>query len=174
MKKLILFFRELAQDLEAPLTTLTVHHLAAELALNSALSGQTERLMVLFKIAQNRYECIFFLNGKYYQSHFKRLDTSGSPADAQTEVINRIKEEIGYIENLLLTTHQEEILVDRILIYGPGLNDIILSLIQKNMSVPVDRFSLLQNIAITNGLRTKITDEAASAYVECIGVSLDY
>ena len=172
-KKLIRFFRELAVDLQVPLTTLTVHHLAAELALNSALSDQTEQLVVLFKLASNRYECIIFLNGKYYQSHFKRLDTSGAPADVQTRLINLIKEEIGNIENLLLTTDQDEILADRILLYGPDLDDALLSLIQKNMSIPVDRFNPLQNIALANGLQSEMTDETAAAYVECVGVSLD-
>jgi len=172
-KKLIRFFREIADALEIPLRNLTVHHLSAELALNSALADQAEKLMILFKIAHSRYESSFFLNGRYYKSHYERLPARNSSSEYETNLIQMVKQEAAYIENQFLTGDQEQILVDRILIYGPGLNESFLSMIQKNMSIPVDRFNPLQNIVISESLQSVLTDEIASEYVECVGVSLD-
>ncbi len=172
-KKLVRFFREIARNLEVPLNILTVHHLSTELALHSALSDQAERLMIMFKIASSRIETSFFLNGRYYNSHYERIPPANSLPEFQTNLVNKIKEEIGYIENLSILPDQQEILVDRLLLYGPGLDDSLLSLIQKNMSIPVDRFNPLQNIVVSENLQPILTEEVASKYVECIGVSLN-
>lgn len=172
-KELVGFFREIARDLDIPLINLTVHHLAAELALNSALSGQKEHLMILFKVAPSRLETAFFLDGRLYKSHLERIHPLPATDDYQVNVINMIKQQIAYIENLFQATRQTQISVDRLLIYGPGLEEKLLSVIQKNMSIPVDRFNPLQNIEISVNLQSVINEETASKYVECVGVSLD-
>jgi Tfp pilus assembly PilM family ATPase len=172
-KKLVGFFREIARDLEIPLRNLTVHHLAAEIALNAALPGQKERLIILFKIAPSRLETVFFLDSRLYKSHLERIHPLPGAEEYQLNLINMIKQQIAYIENLFQATRQTQIPVDRLLIYGPRLENNLLSLIQKNMSIPVHRFNPLQNIEISANLQPVINEETASKYVECIGVSLD-
>ncbi len=172
-KKIINFFRNIAADLDLPLRNLTVHHLAAEIVLNSALSEQMENLMILFKIASNRLESSFFLNGTYYKSHCEHLQRANSSDDFHSDLVNKIKQEIGYIENLFGTDGPEQIPVDRLLLYGPVLNESLLAMIQKNMSIPVDRFNPLLNITVSDHLLPNLTEESASQYVECIGAALD-
>jgi len=172
-KKILHFFRNIAEDLEIPLRNLTVHHLAAELALNSALSEQIEKLMILCKIAPNRLESSFFFNGTYYKSHYEHVQPANSSADFHSDLVNKIKQEIGYIENLLAADGSEQMPVDRLLLYGPVLDDALLTMIQKNMSIPVDRFNPLQNITVSDHLLPTLTEENASQYVECIGAAMD-
>ena len=173
-RDLVRFFREIARDLEIPLKSLTVHHLAAEFALNSAFAEKPEKLLLLLKITPSRVESCFFLDGRYYNSHFSRLPAGNTAQEFESNLINQLKQEIGYIENLLMSGDQKlQLPVNRILAYGPALDASLLSTIQKNMSIPVERFNPLNNIAVADALKQSVTAETASHYVECVGVSLD-
>jgi hypothetical protein len=65
-------------------------------------------------------------------------------------------------------------MVDRILLYGDRVDDTLVGRIQKNMSVPVDRFNAIQNLNLSDSLKNLIESENEQMkYVECIGIALD-
>jgi len=169
-KKIIAFFRQIVQLLDAHLVTLGVHQLAAELLVKNALENQIENLIILVKIAANHTESTFLWNGTYFTSHYDFM----SHDTGLSAYIELIKSKISYIESLFEHYKQPNILVDRILFYGDNIEDSFLEKIQKNMSIPVDRINTMQNLTVSETLQnTQIADEGNSQFVECIGIALD-
>ena len=85
-----------------------------------------------------------------------------------------LKSKISFIENLFSQYEVKDAMVDRILLYGDFVEDSVLQKIQKNMSVPVDRTNVFENINLSQNLKNvPIPDEDKSKYLECIGVTLD-
>jgi len=169
-RRVLKFFRTLAGGLSVELANIIIHQLAAELLVQNALDEQLEKLVVLQKISGKRIESTFLWNGTYYSSHYDMLQNN-------TEISNLIellKDKIGYIENLFEQYGEKNILVDRILLYGDELKDDLIQKIQKNMSIPVDRLNIMQNLTLSQELQNSLpTDQELSSYVECIGVTLD-
>jgi hypothetical protein len=169
-KRVLNFFRDLAGELSVELSNIIIHQLAAELLVQNALDKQLEKLVILQKISDKRVESTFLWNGTYYSSHYDQLQP-----DAETPLfIDLLKSKIGYIENLFEQYGEENIMVDRILLYGDDLKDEMIQKIQKNMSIPVDRINVIQNLSLSQNMQNSpLSEQDCSSYVECIGVTLD-
>ena len=169
-KKIVSFIKQLATGLDAELVTLSIHHLAAELILQNVLAGQPEKLVMLQKLAHNRAETSFYLNGTYFSSYYEQIPQSNEISAH----IDRLKSKTSFIENLFGQYGEDKTLVDRILLYGDRVDDTLVGRIQKNMSVPVDRFNAMQNLNLSDSLKNLIdSDNEQMKYVECIGIALD-
>jgi Tfp pilus assembly PilM family ATPase len=168
--KVLTFFKTLTSALSARLVNLSVHQLASEILIQNSLEGQPEKLLLLQKISNNHVETTFLWKGTYFTSHFDKINfLTDTPL-----YIDLIKSKISYIENLFEQYEEKDTMVDRILLYGDYLDDSTLEKIQKNMSVPVDRTNVFDNVNFSQNLKnTPIPDEDKCKYVECLGITLD-
>ena len=169
-KKVASFVKKLAAGLSAELISLSIHQLAAEFLLKSMLGGEQEKLIILQKIAADRVETGFYLNGNYFSSHYTPL----TYANEITVYIDLLKSKSQYIENLLAQYGEDDIHADRIMVYGDPVNDDFIKRLQKNMSIPVDRLQTLQNLSLSATMKNApLSDNDQMKYAECIGIALD-
>lgn len=168
--KVLTFFKTLTSALSARLVNLSVHQLASEILIQNSHESQTENLLLLQKISNNQVETTFLWQGIYFTSHYDKINFhTDTPL-----YIDLLKSKISYIENLFEQYEEKDTMVDRILLYGDYLDDSSLEKIQKNMSVPVDRTNVFENIDLSENLKnTPIPDEDKCKYMECIGITLD-
>jgi hypothetical protein len=169
-KRVIRFFRDLANGLAVELTNISMNQLAAELLVQNALNDKLAKFVILQKITGKRVESTFLWHGSYYASHYDMLDSS-SEINLYIELL---KEKIGYIENLFKQYGETDAAVEQTFLYGDELPDDTIKKIQKNMSVPVDRLNAIQNLALSQNIQKSLpSDPELSSYVECIGITLD-
>jgi hypothetical protein len=164
------FFKNLTSALSSHLVNLSVHHLASELHLSNSMTDQVENLLLLQKVSNEQLETTFLWKGTYFSSHYDQIDFQiDSPL-----YIDFLKSKINYIENIFEQYEENSVMVDRILIYGDYIDDPGLEKIQKNMSRPVDRSNVFDNINFSDNFKnTPIPDEDKGKYLECIGITLD-
>jgi len=169
-KKVVHFFSQVSKLTRYQLQNLSLNQLTAELVLRSILLNKTDGLFVLFKIASNRLETTYLWNGNYLYSNYEKILS----APFHQAIIEKIKSNIKYIENLFEQWGMELTVVDKIFVYGANVNPNLITLIQKNCSVPVFRLNPLQNITFTEKIRHNMPSrDDVLKYVECIGVILD-
>lgn len=169
-KKIAAFVKKLAAGLSSELISLSIHQLAAEFLLKSVLGKEPEKLIILQKIASDRVETGFYLNGNYFTSHYTPLTYSKE----FTVYIDLLKSKTQYIENLLMQYGEVDIHTDRILLYGDQVNEEFIQRMQKNMSIPVDRLLSLQNLSLSDAMKNvTLSDNDQMKYAECIGIALD-
>jgi Tfp pilus assembly PilM family ATPase len=173
-KSILAFFNRIAKLARFTMHNLTLNQLAAELIVRSILINKINGLFVLLKVASQRLETTYIWNGSFLYSRYEKIipsPQSGSPAQI---LIGKIKSNIKFIENLFEQWGMELTVVDKLLVYGDGINSDLIDLIQKNCSVPVFRLNPLQNITFTDTIRRGMPDrDSVLKYVECIGVVLD-
>jgi Tfp pilus assembly PilM family ATPase len=151
-----------------------LNQLTAELILRSILINKIEGLFVLFKIASNRLETTYIWNGSYLYSNYEKIIVLSQPDSFAQSIIEKIKSNIKYIENLFEQWGMELTVVDKIFLYGSSISSGLIDLIQKNSSVPVFRLNPLQNVTFTEKIRQNMPSRYdVLKYVECIGVVLD-
>jgi Tfp pilus assembly PilM family ATPase len=173
-KKIIEFFVKFTKHLNIKLTNLSVHSLAAEMALRNATADNLEGLIVLFKISLQRLETIFIWNGNYFSSEYDLIQTTNSTYSFNEIALDRIKLKIKQIENLFQQFGRESAQVNQIFLYGENITESIVDLISKNISVPVNRLNPTVNLTFSEDFQNKAPEEAElSRYVECIGIALD-
>jgi len=173
-RQVINFFSQVSRLTRFSLKNLSLNQLAAELILQSILINKAEGLYVLFKVAANRLETTYIWNGSYLYSNYEKIITAGKPDAFAQSIIEKIKSNIKYIESLFEQWGMELTVVDKLFVYGSGINAELIELIQKNCSVPVFRLNPLQNITFTEKIRQNMPGRYdVLKYVECIGVVLD-
>jgi hypothetical protein len=164
------FFKSLISALSSRLVNLSVHHLTSELHLSNSLTDQVENLILLQKVSNEQLETTFLWKGTYFASHYDQIDF---PIDSPL-YIDFLKSKINFIENTFEQYEEKGVMVDRILIYGDYIDDPSLEKIQKNMSIPVDRLNVFDNINLSDNFKnTPIPDEDKGKYLESIGITLD-
>jgi Tfp pilus assembly PilM family ATPase len=173
-KRVINFFKSFADFSKVKLENLSVHSLSAELALRNSLENRIQGLLVLFKIAQNRLETIYIWNGSYFSSEYEIVKVNESSYSYNEIILDRIKLKIKQVENLFEQYGRKSSHVEQIYLYGEMVNEAIIELIQKNISIPVNRLNPFHNLTYSESLQNDLPqDTEISKYVECIGVALD-
>ena len=173
-KKVINFFSQVSKLTRFNLHNLSLNQLTAELVLRSILINKIQGLFVLFKIAANRLETTFIWNGSYLYSKYEKIILPVQPGPFIHVIIEKIKSNIKFIENLFEQWGMELTVVDKIFVYGDSIHTDLIDVIQKNCSVPVFRLNPLQNITFTEKIRQNMPNrDEVLKYVECIGVVLD-
>jgi Tfp pilus assembly PilM family ATPase len=173
-KSVISFFSQVSKLTRYKLQNLSLNQLAAELVLRSILIDKTNGLFILFKIAGNRLETTYLWNGSYLYSNYEKIILPVQTAPFFQSIMEKIKSNIKYIENLFEQWGMELTVVDKIFVYGTGINPELIEMIQKNCSVPVFRLNPMQNITFTDRIRQNMPGrDDALKYVECVGVVLD-
>lgn len=173
-KKVINFFSQISRLTRYPLRNLSLNQLTTELTLRSILINKNQGLFVLFKIAANRLETTYIWNGNYLYSRYEKIILPVQPGPFIQVIMERIKSNIKYIENMFEQWGMELTVVDKIFVYGDSIHSDLIDVIQKNCSVPVFRLNPLQNITFTEKIRQHMPSrDEVLKYVECIGVVLD-
>jgi len=173
-KRVINFFKSFSESAKIKLDNLSVHSLSAELALRNALGNRIEGLMVLFKISQNRLETIYLWNGNYFSSEYEVIKANDFSNNFNEVFLDRIKLKIKQIENLFEQYRRDSSRVEQVYLYGRMVTESIMDLIQKNISIPVNRLNPLKNLTYSESFQNEQhQDTEFTNYVECIGVALD-
>lgn len=173
-KKIIEFFKQFADLVKIKLDNLSIHSLAAEVALRNSFGKNADGLLVLFKISNERLETIFIWKGNYFSSEYELVQTSNTSFTFNEIILDRIKLKIKQIENLFEQFGRESTRVSQLFLYGESVNESIVELINKNISIPINRLNPFENIKLSDSFQSnKIQDTESTKYVECIGVALD-
>ena len=175
IKKMIVnFFQEFSSYGKISLDNLSVNQLSAEICYINTVEEQKDGIVILFKIAKNRIETTFILNGNFYISHYERIPRSQNSLNLEEIFINIVTSKIKQIETLLEQFSKKNIPVNELYFYGENTTDEIIQLVQRNVSVPVSRLNPLVNLSVSERLKDNLpSDNELSKYVECIGVALD-
>ena len=172
-KKVVSFINAVADYAQIKLTNLTLNALAAEVAFKKLLANDMADVLALYKLTSNLIETTILHQGEFFTSFYEPLDTNESRNNDDI-VLERLKIRIKTIENLFEQYKFEHSSVGHIFIYGDPIEDKLLEKIRKNISIQVDRFNPIDNIAKTDDYNTSGDQEALQAnLVECIGVALD-
>lgn len=173
-KNTIKYFQELCSKLELNLADVSVNQLVAEITLQNVLQDKTEGFIALFKVGASRLESTYLWNGNFYSSHYDRIAESPHTENYNETLLNTINSKIKQMENLFAQFLQDQIKLNRIFLYGDAVDDDLIKILQKNISVVVFRLNPLQNIEKSPQLEKILPSiKDPTKYVEPIGIVLD-
>jgi len=173
-KKVVHFFNVLSKQLGMNLVDLSINQLVPEFVLRNILDNNREGLIGLFKIGRTRLETTLLWNGSYYNSHYDRIKNSTKTAGISENYLTKIKDKIKQMEKLFEQLTNSQITVSKIFLYGENVEDSVIQMLQKNVSVVAFRLNPLQNIDKSEKLQNALPSvKEATRYVESIGIVLD-
>jgi Tfp pilus assembly PilM family ATPase len=172
-KNIVDFYQRLVKYAEINLINLSINQLSAEVCLEKT-SGNINGLNILFKMTETLIETTYIWNGNYYSSSYDRLLSKQQKRKFEDIIIEKLSSKIKYIENIFEQIEHKPISVNRIYLYGSGMNDKLIKLIHKNVSITVEILDPTSNIPISPNMQKNLSSIGnITNYVECIGVALD-
>ena len=172
-KNIIDFYRRLVGYAKITLENLSINQLSAEICLHNILS-ELNGLNILFKITKNLIETTYIWNGNYYSSCYDRLWGKIKKRNFEDLIIEKITSKIKYIEIFFEEIEHKPVTINKIFLYGNGIDDPLINMITKNVSIGVELLDPTRNIAISPKMQENLqTIKNITNYVECIGVVLD-